>query len=118
MRTHLTLLAAASALLAAQPALAGDAAAPEKVAVCVACHGADGKPILPIYPHLAGQYASYLEHSLREYRSGVRKNVIMGAQAATLTDAEIEQLAAHYAAQAGPLHTPDIHSTAPQAASR
>jgi cytochrome c553 len=113
MSRSLTLFAAA-ALLAAGPALAGDAATPEKVTVCAACHGADGKATQPVYPHLAGQYANYLEHALREYRAGTRKNPIMGAQAATLTDADIEQLAAYYAAQPGSLHTPHIHGAAPK----
>ena len=102
----------AAALLAAGPAIAADTPAPEKAAVCTACHGADGKAVQPIYPHLAGQYASYLEQALREYRAGTRKNPIMGAQAATLTDADIEQLAAYYAAQPGTLHTPHIHGAA------
>jgi cytochrome c553 len=104
---------AAAAVLAAGPVLAAEAT-PEKATVCAACHGADGKATQPIYPHLAGQYASYLEQALREYRAGARKNPIMGAQAATLTDADIEQLAAYFAAQPGPLHTPHIHGAAPK----
>ena len=108
------LMLAAAALLAATPAMAGDA--PEKAAVCAACHGADGKAVLPMYPHLAGQYSSYLEQALHEYRSGKRKNAVMGPQAATLTDAEIRALAAWYSAQTGPLHTPDVHATAPKSA--
>ena len=110
-----SLMLAAAALFAAGPAMAGDA--PEKAAqVCAACHGADGKAVLPMYPHLAGQYSSYLEQALREYRSGARKNAIMGAQAATLTDAEIRALAHYYSAQPGPLHTPDVHAAAPKSA--
>ena len=111
------MLAACAALLAAQPAFADGAKAPEKAAVCAACHGADGKAALPIYPHLAGQYANYLEHALREYRSGARKNPVMGAQAAALSDADIRELAAYYARQPGTLHTPDVHAAAPKAAS-
>lgn len=107
------ILFAAATLLAAGPAVAADAT-PGKVTVCAACHGADGKGTQPVYPQLAGQYASYLEHALREYRAGTRKNPIMGAQAATLTDADIEQLAAYYAAQPGSLHTPHIHGATPK----
>ncbi|MGH8481809.1 MAG: c-type cytochrome [Nevskiaceae bacterium] len=118
MKTHLRFLAAGAVLLAAAPAAAGDAATPAQVTVCAACHGADGKATLPMYPHLAGQYASYLEQALREYRSGARKNLVMGPQSATLTDADIRQLAAYYAAQAGPLHTPDVHAASPKAAAR
>ena len=113
MNRHLTLLAAA-ALFAAGPAAAGDTAAPEKAAVCAACHGADGKAVMPIYPHLAGQYSSYIEQALKEYRSGARKNPVMAAQASQLTDAEIHQLALYFSKLPGPLHTPDIHHTAPK----
>lgn len=111
MRTF-KLLLPLMAVLGVDAAFAGDAATPGKVTVCAACHGADGKAILPMYPHLAGQYSNYIEHALREYRSGVRKNPIMGAQASTLTDTEIRQLAAYYSAQPSPLYTPGIHSAA------
>lgn len=103
----LSLIAASLALLAAGPAAAG---APEKAATCAACHGANGQAVAPIYPHLAGQYSNYLEQSLREYRSGARKNLIMGPQARNLTDADIRELAAWYAAQPGTLYTPSVHA--------
>ena len=100
------LLPLALATLVATPAFA---AAPEKVAVCAACHGADGKSTNPaVYPNLAGQYFNYLEHSLKDYRAGARKNPIMGAQAAALTDTEIHELAMYFSAQPGPLYTPSI----------
>ncbi|MES0873251.1 c-type cytochrome [Sinimarinibacterium thermocellulolyticum] len=113
---RVTVIAPIIALFAALP-LAAAAAAPEKAAACAACHGEGGaKPILPEYPVLAGQYASYLEHSLREYRSGARKNAIMAAQAAALSDADIEALSRYFASQPGPLYTPGIgasHAPAP-----
>ena len=93
----------------AAPVFAGDAVAPEKVAVCAACHGADGKAVQPIYPNLAGQYANYLEHALHDYKSGKRKNPIMGAQAASLSDADIRQLAEYFSLQPSPLYTPSVH---------
>jgi cytochrome c553 len=111
---HLTSLVALAALLGAGPSAAGDMGTPDKVTVCAACHGADGKATAPIYPNLAGQYANYLEHALKEYRSGKRKNPIMGAQAAGLTDDDIEALAAYYAAQTSLLHTPSVHGAAPK----
>lgn len=85
------------------------AAAPEKAAVCAACHGADGKATQPIYPNLAGQYANYTEHSLKEYRDGARKNAIMAAQVQGLSDADIRQLARYFESQASPLYTPSVH---------
>ncbi|MEJ2513870.1 MAG: cytochrome c [Gammaproteobacteria bacterium] len=76
-----------------------------KSAPCAACHGADGKGTAPNFPVLAGQHASYLAHSLKEYRSGARKNAVMAPQAAGLSDADIADLAAYYASLEG-LETP------------
>ncbi|MGB1561813.1 MAG: c-type cytochrome [Sinimarinibacterium flocculans] len=98
------------ALLALLP-LGAFAQAPEKAAACAACHGEGGaKPILPEYPVLAGQYANYLEHSLRGYRDGERKNAIMAAQAGALSDADIRELSRYFAAQPGSLYTPSVHA--------
>lgn len=100
----LSLLATAVALLAftANAAIAGNpAAGKEKSVTCQACHGATGMSIDPTYPHLAGQYADYLEHALRGYRSGKRNNVIMAGFASMLSDEDIEDLAAWYASQDG-----------------
>lgn len=90
-----------------------DVAVPEKAAVCASCHGEHGaKPIAPNYPVLAGQYANYLEHALKEYKSGVRKNPIMAAQTTALSEADIKQLARYFAAQQGPLYTPTVGTAA------
>ncbi len=69
--------------------------------VCAACHGMDGNGIDPTYPRLAGQYADYMAKALRDYRSGDRSNAIMAGFATTLTDEEIENLAAYYASLEG-----------------
>lgn len=107
---HLPRIAALVLLGASLPALAEKSAPPEKVTVCAACHGTDGKAPQALYPHLAGQYANYLEQALREYRDGTRKNPIMAGQATALTDADIRQLAAYFSAQPGPLYTPSVHA--------
>ena len=73
--------------------------APKAAQTCVACHGIDGIGILPEYPNLAGQHADYLQVSLKAYRSGQRKNAVMGGMAAALTDADIRELAAYYSSQ-------------------
>jgi len=89
-------------------ALAADDAAIEKKAkeVCAACHGPDGNtPTGPDFPRLAGQHYDYLLHSLKGYKSGARKNPIMGAQAQALTSEEMEGLAAYYSRQSGTLVT-------------
>ncbi len=87
-------------------AQAGDPAAGEaKAATCAACHGANGVSDIASNPILAGQYPSYLEHALRSYRDGSRENAIMAGFAAQLSDEDIEDLAAWFASQPGPLQT-------------
>ncbi len=104
------LIAAALAGLAV-PVSAGEVAAPEKAAVCAACHGpGGGKPIMPEYPSLAGQYANYLQHALHEYKDGKRKNPVMVAQAAGLSDADIKALSLYFESQETTLFTPKIPS--------
>ena len=92
---------------AASAALAADLKAGEaKVkAVCQACHGVDGNSQNADYPKLGGQYPDYLAKALRDYKSGARKNPIMGAFAGTLSTADIENVAAYYAAQPAVLVT-------------
>jgi len=70
----------------------------DKSLACQACHGQDGAAAIdPQYPRLAGQYADYLARALHEYRSGARKNPIMAGFATTLSDQDINDLAAYYA---------------------
>ena len=100
-RTLLLVLATASL-----PAFAGPPARPAKVDVCAACHGDNGVAKAPIYPNLAGQYVTYIENALHAYHDGTRKNPIMNAQAATLSDTDIKQLAAWFSSQAAKVYTP------------
>lgn len=81
---------------------------------CADCHGADGaKPLDATYPVLAGQYQDYLFHAIQQYRDGGREHALMGAQvkaaaeAGQMDDQAIADLAAHFAAQTGPLG--DLH---------
>lgn len=83
-------------------AVAGQAKAKQ---VCAACHGENGdKPLQPEYPVLSGQHADYLAKALRDYKSGARKDAIMGAQAQTLTPQEIQDVSAWFASQRASLH--------------
>ena len=70
---------------------------PVKLGLCAGCHGETGKAVLADYPNLNGQNQRYLANSLRAYQTGERKNSAMRAMVGTLTDAEIEELASHYA---------------------
>ncbi len=79
---------------------AGDAAAGmTKAAVCAACHGVDGKAMIPTYPNLAGQNEQYLVLAIKAYKSGQRSGgqaAIMAGMAAPLSDQDIADLAAYY----------------------
>ena len=98
------------------PALAGGdavAGAAKAKQVCATCHGEDGnKPLQPDFPKLGGQHHDYLLHSLKQYKSGARKNAIMAGQAQTLTLKEMEDLAAFYAGQHSTLHIIPLHRLA------
>ena len=108
MRMKNTLLLAALALATAA-AQAAAADKPAKVVVCAACHGENGVATQPMYPNLAGQQDSYIEHALHAYKSGERKNPIMGAQAAGLTDEDIQQLAAWFSQEPPKDYVPDVN---------
>ena len=89
----------AAALGAARDASAQDLAAGRRKAIaCQNCHGIDGIARLPDAPNLAGQPASYLMRALRAYRSGERRDEVMAIAAKPLTDQDIRDLAAYYAA--------------------
>ena len=87
-------------LCTAFQAFADDVAAGRTKAdtACALCHGPNGISTLPNAPNLAGQPAIYLSEQLRNYRSGKRQNDVMNVITKPLTDAEIAQLAAWFAA--------------------
>lgn len=76
----------------------GDAAKGKaKAAACVACHGAKGISVNPIWPNLAGQHAKYLAQQLKQFKSGERKgDATMIALIKSFSDEDIENVAAYY----------------------
>ncbi len=85
--------------LAAPPAAAADRAAGRQRAETRAqCHGPNGIGVLPNAPNLARQPEIYLAERLRLFRSGRRPSEVMVVIAKPLTDREIHDLAAWYAA--------------------
>ena len=96
----LATLAGAAGTAAAAPD--PDAGRAKAEAACAACHGALGISVSDTIPNLAGQKARYLENQLKALKSGSRKNDVMHAIAAQLSDDDIGDLAAHFARQAGP----------------
>lgn len=100
-RISLTGLMVVTACLALPAWSAGDVeAGKQKSATCAACHGADGNSVAPNFPKLAGLGEGYLSRQLHAYRRGeTRTNPSMAPMAANLSDQDIEDLAAYYAAQ-------------------
>jgi cytochrome c553 len=70
-----------------------------KAESCVACHGRDGNPAIPTMPSLAGQPSFYTHWQLILFRDNRRRDPQMSPVAATLSDADMADLAAYYAAQ-------------------
>ncbi len=100
-KSALVLTTALAMTMPLTAAAAGDAAAGKaKAAVCGACHGVNGKAMIPTYPNLAGQNAPYIVSALKAYKNKERTGgqaAVMQGQVAALTDADIENLAAYYA---------------------
>jgi len=90
----------AAALSAASfGALAGDPVAGKaKSMTCAGCHGKNGISSNSMWPNLAGQKEAYLASQLKMFRDGQRNNAMMTAMAKGLSDADIANLAAYYAA--------------------
>ena len=85
--------------------LAGDAARGAVIGqTCAGCHGIPGYyNAQPAYhvPKLGGQNADYVEVALQGYRRGTRGHETMHAQASSLSDQDIADVAAFYS-QHGP----------------
>jgi cbb3-type cytochrome c oxidase subunit III len=62
-------------------------------AACAACHGADGNSGTPANPKLAQQHPEYTVKQLQEFKSGKRANAVMSGMAATLSDADMKNIA-------------------------
>ncbi|MDA1370899.1 MAG: c-type cytochrome [Proteobacteria bacterium] len=78
----------------------GDAAAGQaKSALCATCHGNDGNSELAVNPKLAGQNASYMVKQLIDFKSGVRPSPTMAAMVLSLSDQDMQDIAAWYASQ-------------------
>jgi len=63
---------------------------------CISCHGRQGETVNSEWPNLSGQKASYLSQTLRNYKTGKRKNVSMQVIAQELTEEEIDAVAVYF----------------------
>lgn len=85
---------------------AGDPASGAVLATtCMGCHGIAGyRNAYPSYrvPKLGGQKAEYMVIALQEYRARTRPHPTMQAQAASLSDQDMQDVAAFFASQGEP----------------
>lgn len=87
--------------LAGQAQAAGDAQRGKQIGyTCLGCHGIENyKNVYPTYsvPKLVGQQPEYIVAALKAYRGKERSHATMYAQASSLSDQDIEDVAAYLA---------------------
>ena len=95
--SSLALFIAAAPVMAAGNAQAGKA----KAQVCFSCHGSNGAaPANPAWPKIAGQHEKYLVKQLVDFKvAKTRKDPAMAGQVASLSDADMANISAFFAAQ-------------------
>ena len=80
----------------------GNADAGKELAItCLACHGETGNSLVPDFPNVAGQHEKYLLKQLREIRDGDRPSPTMVGLLDNMSDQDLADIAAFYAAQPG-----------------
>ncbi len=113
IRQWATLASAASLCLALAPTLVSaqapgkpDPAKGQAIAsqICAACHAADGNSQIAANPKLAGQFYEYLHKQLTNFKpqgakKAERENAVMAGMVAPLSAADMQDVAAYFAAQ-------------------
>jgi cytochrome c553 len=100
------LLFATSALNTAIASEGNIDAGKTKSAMCAACHGVDGNSLVPMYPSLAGQSASYIAKQLNDFKTGAtsggksgRVDPVMGGMTMALNEQDMRDLGAYFSSQ-------------------
>jgi cytochrome c553 len=98
--------------LAGQAQAAGDAQRGKQIGyTCLGCHGIeDYKNVYPTYsvPKLVGQQPEYIVAALKAYRGKQRSHATMYAQASSLSDQDIEDVAAYLAGKPLTIEAPTV----------
>jgi len=98
-RASLAFAAVVFVVAAANPHPVGAAdSVPEMAGSCGACHGPAGRSSMTEVPSLAGQPAYYLTLQLTLFRDQQRQSARMSPIAAALSDSDVRQLSAYFAA--------------------
>jgi cytochrome c553 len=105
MRTNpylLALLAIASVLPLSSMAAGDPTAGQKKAFTCMGCHGVPSyENAYPTYhvPKLGGQHAEYIVSALQAYKNGQRSHKTMIAQASSLSEQDMQDIAAFFSQQ-------------------
>jgi len=73
----------------------------DKSIPCLACHGAEGISDYDVWPNLAGQNSAYFAKQMRDFRVGSRHDPWMSPMAGTLSDQDIDDIAAYFSGLTG-----------------
>ena len=92
------LLAAAVGCASIAAAVAASAEPPAGAAACTGCHPASARVASPV-PRLAGRDPVVIVRAMQDFRSGARPATVMDRIARGFSDAEVQAIAAWYAAQ-------------------
>jgi len=102
----LSIVALVAAVRSPSAVAAGDVQKGKAISyTCLGCHGiSDYNNVYPTYhvPKLQGQHPEYIVAALKAYRSGERSHGTMHAQAISMSDQDMEDVAAYLAGQVIP----------------
>ena len=96
-----------AAVFGCAPVFAQDPAVRSLAGTCFTCHGTDGNSVGNVPPSLAGRPSAELFQMMKDFQSGKRPATIMHQQALGYTDAQLQAIAAYFAAvKPAPPRTP------------
>ena len=76
--------------------------APDRLALCVSCHGADGNSPVAEHPKLARLQSGYFVRQMEDFKKGRRKSAVMQGIVAGISEQEFQAFAAHFNQQSPP----------------
>ena len=84
---------------AAGEALYSNGDATRGVTACLTCHGPKGQSAVGTWPKLSAQHAAYTAKQLKNFKEGTRANPVMMGMSATLTEQDMQNIAAYLVKQ-------------------
>ncbi|QWE08735.1 c-type cytochrome [Polynucleobacter ibericus] len=85
--------------VAAGEALYSSGDASRGVTACITCHGPKGQSAIGTWPKLSAQHAAYTAKQLKNFKEGTRANPVMMGMSATLTEQDMQNIAAYLVKQ-------------------